>query len=140
MKRLHALGAWLQLNGEAIHGTHPWKRPVGETSEGMKVRFTQKDSAVYATPLGQPTTATVTIKNLSPGAGAPVYLLGNPKPLVWDHRGDDTRVYLPSTLPGQYAYVQNDRPNLVTHGNTQSHGNRLWLCLASGLPLDVRFP
>ena len=105
MKRLQALGAWLQLNGEAIYGTHPWKRPVGETSEGMKVRFTQKDSAVYATLLGQPKTATVTIKNLSPGAGAQVYLLGNPKPLIWDHQGDDMRVYLPSTLPGQYAYV-----------------------------------
>jgi alpha-L-fucosidase len=26
MKRLQALGAWLQLNGEAIYGTHPWKR------------------------------------------------------------------------------------------------------------------
>lgn len=25
--------------------------------------------------------------------------------LEWDHQGDDTRVYLPSTLPGQYAYV-----------------------------------
>jgi hypothetical protein len=25
--------------------------------------------------------------------------------LEWDHQGNDTRVYLPSTLPGQYAYV-----------------------------------
>ena len=77
MKRLQALGAWLQLNGEAIYGTHPWKQAVGETSEGMKVRNTQKGSIVYAALLGQPKTATVTIKNLSPGAGAQIYLLGN---------------------------------------------------------------
>ena len=52
MSRLQALGAWLQQNGEAIYGTKPWKRAVGETAEGIPVRFTQKDSAVYATLLG----------------------------------------------------------------------------------------
>src|SRR5882724_5915510 len=105
MTRLQALGAWLHLNGEAIYGTHPWKRAVGETSEGIQVRFTQKDSTVYATFLGQPKTATVVIKNLSPGAGAQVYLLGSPTPLVWDHQGQDIKVHLPAALPGQYAHV-----------------------------------
>ena len=49
MSRLLALGAWLQQNGEAIYDSQPWKRAVGETAEGIPVRFTQKDSAVYAT-------------------------------------------------------------------------------------------
>jgi alpha-L-fucosidase len=103
--RLSRAGAWLQLNGEVIYGTHPWKRAVGQTSEGIQVRFTQKDSTIYATLLGQPKTATVVIKDLSPGAGAQVYLLGNPTPLAWDHQGEDIKVHLPAALPGQYAYV-----------------------------------
>ena len=78
---------------------------MGETSEGIQVRFMQKDSAVYATFLGQPKTATVVIKNLSPGAGAQVYLLRSPTPLVWDHQGQDIKARLPAALPGQYAHV-----------------------------------
>jgi alpha-L-fucosidase len=105
MTRLQALGAWLDLNGEAIYGTHPWKPAVGQTSEGIQVRFTQKDSTVYATLLGQPKTATVVIKDLSPGAGAQVYLLGSPALLVWDHQGQDIKIHLPAALPGQYAHV-----------------------------------
>ena len=105
MRPLQALGAWLRLNGEAIYGTHPWKRAAGETYESVQVRFTQKDSTVYAMLLGQPKAGTVTIKNLSLGAGAQVYLLGRSEPLVWDRLGEDTKVDLPSPLSGQYAYV-----------------------------------
>ena len=102
---LQALGAWLRLNGEAIYGTHPWKRAAGETYEGVQVRFTQKDSTVYAMLLGQPKAGAVTIKSLSLGVGAQVYLLGHSERLLWDSHGEDTKVDLPSALPGQYAYV-----------------------------------
>jgi alpha-L-fucosidase len=105
MSRLQALGAWLQRNGEAIYGSRPWKRATGETVEAIPVRFTQKDSAVYATLLGTPKTGSVTLKALSPAAGSSIYLLGNDKPLVWSQQGQDIQVTLPSTLPGQYAYV-----------------------------------
>ena len=69
MQRLQALGAWLKQNGEAIYGTHPWTRAEGETAEGIRVRFTQTDSAIYATLLGKPKTGAVTVKSLSPQAG-----------------------------------------------------------------------
>src|SRR5437660_1453401 len=82
LTRLQALGAWLQQNGEAIYGTHPWERATGETSEGLHLRFTQKDSAVYATILGQPKSATITIKSFTPKPGTQIFLLGEPKPLV----------------------------------------------------------
>jgi len=42
MDRLLALGAWLQMNGDAIYGTHPWKRAAGETAEGIPVPFYRK--------------------------------------------------------------------------------------------------
>ena len=105
MSRLQALGAWLKQNGEAIYGTHPWKTAEGETSEGIHLRFTQKDSAVYATLLGRPKTKTITLKSLAPKAGTQIYLLGDAEPLVWSQQGPDTRITLPHDLPGQYAYV-----------------------------------
>ena len=105
MERLKALGAWLQMNGDAIYGTHPWNRAVGHTAEGISVRFTEKDSAVYATLLGRPKTSTITLKSLSPKTGSQIYLLGRSEALVWSQQGDGIKVTLPSTLPGRYAYV-----------------------------------
>ena len=105
MKRLQALGTWLQQNGEAIYGTHPWKGADGETSEGIHVRFTQKDPALHATLLRQPKTPTITLKSLSLKAGSQIYLLGDTKPLGWSQQSDDIVVRWPSAVPGQYAYV-----------------------------------
>ena len=105
MSRLRALGAWLQQNGEAIYGSQPWKRAVGETAEGIPVRFTRKDSAVYATLMDQPKTKIITLKSFSAKPGSQIYLLGNDKPVTWSQQGDDVRIDLPSALPGRYAYV-----------------------------------
>jgi len=105
MDRLLALGAWLQMNGDAIYGTHPWKRATGETAEGIPVRFTEKVSAVYATLLGQPKTTGITLKSLSLRVGSQIYLLGQATPLIWSQQGDAIKVSLPATLPGRYANV-----------------------------------
>jgi alpha-L-fucosidase len=104
MNRLKALGAWLQVNGDAIYATHPWKRAAGETAEGIPARFTQKDSATYAILLGQPKTATATFKSLSVKPGTKIFLLGNAEPLAWSQQGDSLRVDLPAALTGHYAY------------------------------------
>jgi alpha-L-fucosidase len=103
---LQALGAWLRQNGEAIYGTHPWKRATGETREGIAVRFTQKESALYATVLGQPKTKTITLKAVSPKPGSAIFLLGgDARPLAWSQKGEDVQIDLPAVLPGRYAYV-----------------------------------
>ena len=54
---------------------------------------------------GKPTTDSVTLKSLAPKAGTQIYLLGDPKPLLWSQQGANIRVALPRNLPGQYAYV-----------------------------------
>jgi alpha-L-fucosidase len=105
MDRLLALGAWLQMNGDAIYGTHPWKRAAGETAEGIPVRFTEKDSAVYVTLLGQPKTTGITLKSLSLKVGSQIYLLGQATPLSWSQQGEAIKVSLPAPLPGRYANV-----------------------------------
>ena len=105
MDRLQALGAWLKQNGEAIYGTHPWKRADGETGDGTRVRFTQTDSALYATLLGKPSGTAITVKAVSPSAGSQIFLLGESEPLKWSQQGSDIRIQIPASLPGQYAYV-----------------------------------
>jgi hypothetical protein len=55
--------------------------------------------------LGKPKTDSITLKSLAPKAGTQVYLLGEANPLAWSQQGADTKITLPRTLPGQYAYV-----------------------------------
>ncbi|HEX4021675.1 MAG TPA: alpha-L-fucosidase [Acidobacteriaceae bacterium] len=105
MERLHALGKWLSQNGDAIYGTHPWKRAEGDTAEGIPVRFTEKGSHVYATLLGEPKSGSITLRAFQPKPGSNILLLGYAKPLSWAQQGEDVKVKLPHTLPGRYAYV-----------------------------------
>jgi alpha-L-fucosidase len=105
MSRLEALGAWLKQNGEAIYGTHPWTRAEGATAEGIPVRFTQANSSLYVTVMGEPKTHSITLKNLAPKAGSQIDLLGHSQPLQWAQHGGDVEITLPSRLPGRYAYV-----------------------------------
>ena len=105
MERLRALGTWLHQNGEAIYGTHPWTRAESETADGIDVRFTKKGAFVYTTMLGKPKTNTVIIRGLSLQPGSAVSLVGTSGKLTWTQHGSDLQVDLPSTLPGDYAYV-----------------------------------
>jgi alpha-L-fucosidase len=105
MSRLEALGAWLKQNGEAIYGTHPWTRAEGATAEGIPVRFTQANSFLYVTVMGEPKTPSITLKNLAPRAGSQIDVLGDSRPLQWAQRGEDVEITLPSHLPGRYTYV-----------------------------------
>ncbi|MCP5117808.1 MAG: alpha-L-fucosidase [bacterium] len=103
--RLRALGAWLQVNGEAIFGTRPWERADGKTAGGVDVRFTRKGGTVYAILLGKPAGAKVTIESLPASAGASVTLLGGDGPLDHSIEGGNLTVTLPDALPESHAYV-----------------------------------
>ena len=110
MERLRALGAWLHQNGEAIYGTQPWSRAVGQSNEGIDVRFTQKNGELNAILLGKPKQSEVTLIGVAAKPGTALHLLGYAQPLKWSVYGGNMRVALPGSLPGKYAYVLQFQP------------------------------
>jgi alpha-L-fucosidase len=109
VERLEAIGAWLQVNGEAIYGT----RPIPPYKEGQVV-FTRKGTAAYAIYLtgteqeGLPKQITFTALQVKPGST--VRMLGSSVALDWHKSADgQTVVALPPSLiqepPCRHAFV-----------------------------------
>jgi len=94
-ERLLGLGAWLDINGEAIFETRPWLTADGTSAEGIPLRHTQKNQSLYTflmdTPDGQ-----VTLEHLALEAGTTMTLLGHDEPLVWQQQDDRLIVSLPA--------------------------------------------
>ena len=103
--RLHQLGRWLKQNGEAIFDTRPWTRAMGKTAEGIDVRFTAKDNAIYAVLLGRPEGNSVTLLDVGASGHTRATMLGSDANLTILAQGNDLRVNLPAALPGDYAWV-----------------------------------
>ena len=118
------VGGWLNVNGEAIYGTRPW-RIYGEgptkVSTGsfhdadtrpftaQDFRFTTKRNVLYAIGLGWPANGEAVIHSLAKTAGdEPVQslaLLGSDAALHFEQRPDGLHVQLPAGDPPKYAYV-----------------------------------
>jgi len=106
VKFLDGLAAWMELNGEGIFGSRPWKT-FGEgptkISGGMfnenkmklgaqDIRFTAKDDALYIYVLGMPE-GDITIKSLGLNAElgkkvAKIDLLGSNDRIDWNQNAD----------------------------------------------------
>ncbi len=118
------VGSWLNVNGEAIYGTRPW-RIYGEgptkvaagsfhdtdtanyTAEDF--RFTTKGDVLYAIGLKWPSKKEIVIHSLGRTAGSEpvqsVSLLGGDAKLQFEQRADGLHVHLPSQPPAKYAYA-----------------------------------
>ena len=104
-KCLLGLGAWLDVNGEAIRGTRPWSRAESTTSAGVPVRFTRRDNALYVLLLDTPREVEVRIRGLRAAAGGEVHLLGSDEHLKWRQSGDDLIVRFSAPLPDRPAHA-----------------------------------
>lgn len=120
---LREIGRWLDVNGEAIYGTRPWKiygEGPTEVPEGsftdthrqaftsQDIRFTQKDGALYAIVMAPPKEP-VTIQALGLGAPAAdrqiehVSLLGFTGELAWRQTAAGLTVDVPAGLDAAHA-------------------------------------
>ncbi|HEX8341332.1 MAG TPA: alpha-L-fucosidase [Tepidisphaeraceae bacterium] len=103
-KLLLEIGAWLEVNGEAIYGTRPWTQP----SDGP-ARFTTKGDTLYATFVSSEVNEEVTVKALATGKVegkvTDVSLVGGGK-LTFNQTDAGLQIELPAETPTIYPAVK----------------------------------
>ncbi len=104
-QRLHDIGNWLTINGDAIYGTRKWDAAPNVTKD-TKVFYTRKGNDLYAICTEWPT-ALLTIAGVKKTAR--VSMLGYANPVKATSSGSSLRISIPTvspaTIPCQHAWV-----------------------------------
>ena len=103
-QRLHEIGSWLKINGEAIYGTRKWDKAPKYTKDSQ-VFFTQKANTLYA--INRHWKDEIVIENVS--KPSKVSLLGFKGDVKFSYKGNVLRItapaVTPNTIPCQYAWT-----------------------------------
>jgi alpha-L-fucosidase len=115
-------GKWLDINGESIYGTRPWKifgegpteSASGSFADQKKpftskdIRFTKKGEILYAIAMGLPLTNTI-IKSLGQKAGngivAAISMVGSTEKIFWSQDLDALTIKPSKNYPSENAVV-----------------------------------
>ena len=125
------IAAWMQVNGESIFDTRPWKifgegpaiasaealtnqgfnEGSGKTFTSQDIRFTSKGDVLYAIVLGEPPSGKVVIKSLAADSKiyqnkiARISLAGSNEALPIFRNEEGLMASIPEKYPKQFAYV-----------------------------------
>ncbi|XP_078423142.1 tissue alpha-L-fucosidase-like isoform X2 [Cetorhinus maximus] len=106
-ERLEAVGQWLNVNGEAIYASKPWRV---QKENSTNIWYTSKGSSVYAVFTKWPTDNVLKLESPKSSSSTKVTMLGIPEPLKWKSSpGQGILVFLSSislfTLPSQNGWT-----------------------------------
>ncbi|MCK5056127.1 MAG: alpha-L-fucosidase [Candidatus Aminicenantes bacterium] len=108
-QRLVDIGRWLEINGEAIYGTRPWKKKARHKANKQKgIYYTLKSNHLYIICTTWPEKPVI-IDGIKPTSATTVSMLGLKQPVKWQVKEGKLVIHPPLITPAQvpchYAYV-----------------------------------